>query len=138
MGPPNIGASVKVVSNTAELQPVLLNSGDAVTMKILLTRYNNDVTADARIVGVSQLYFQAKQHNFFIQIVVALVVTSPFAFIINRISNHFLKRYTNQSFWKGVFIELIIPMTIMGTSLSILYPLMNKIWQIILQILPIS
>ncbi|HEY0737704.1 MAG TPA: hypothetical protein VGD69_22490 [Herpetosiphonaceae bacterium] len=138
MIPPNIGASVKVVSNTAELNPILLNSGNTVTMKILLTRYNNNVTADARIVGVSQLYFQAKKHNFFIQIIVGFIVTAPFAFITYRVSNHLLKPYQSQSLWKSFILEVIIPTSIMAIVLLITYPLVRKIGTIILQSLPIS
>lgn len=55
MTPPNIGASAKAVSNIVELSPVLLNSGDTATLKILLTKYENNVTVDARIVGVGQV-----------------------------------------------------------------------------------
>lgn len=53
--PSNIGASIKTVSDTVELAPVLMNGDDSMTLKVLLTRGDGTVSADARIVGVNQL-----------------------------------------------------------------------------------
>ncbi len=37
------------------IQPVLLNSKDAITLKVLLTQFSGEIIADARIAGVTQI-----------------------------------------------------------------------------------
>ena len=53
--PDNIEASVEVGAQTLTLVPVLLNGGDSVTLKVLLTRFEGDVDVNGRIVGVKQI-----------------------------------------------------------------------------------
>jgi hypothetical protein len=53
--PDNLGASVVVDDRTITLKPVLLNSGDSITIKSLVSQSSDDVIVDGRIVGVRQI-----------------------------------------------------------------------------------
>lgn len=55
MMPDNIKASIKIGAGNIVLEPLLLNSKDSFKLKILLDNFNNEINADARIVGVKQM-----------------------------------------------------------------------------------
>jgi len=53
--PENIEASVSIVSQKVVLTPVLLNVGDSITLKTLLSQFDGKIDVDGRIIGVKQL-----------------------------------------------------------------------------------
>jgi hypothetical protein len=53
--PNNLQVTVKQDGQDLVLEPVLLNSQDSIKIKILLTKFNNIFSVDARIVGVKQI-----------------------------------------------------------------------------------
>jgi hypothetical protein len=55
MNPSNLMATVSIDNESVVLKPVLLNSGDAVTIKALLSQFNGIVNVDGRVVGVKAI-----------------------------------------------------------------------------------
>lgn len=53
--PKGIKAKVDVFSDNVALNPVLLNGGDSITLKIFLEKYEDDIDVDGRIVGVKNI-----------------------------------------------------------------------------------
>ena len=53
--PNNIGATYKVSGNTLTLNPLLLNGGDNITLKVIYTGEGNSVNVDARIKDIPEL-----------------------------------------------------------------------------------
>jgi hypothetical protein len=53
--PSGIDADVSVLSNSVTLRPVLLNAGDAITVRVLLAQYDGSFDVTGRIVGVREI-----------------------------------------------------------------------------------
>jgi hypothetical protein len=53
--PKGIKAKVDVFSDNVALNPVLLNGGDSIRLKIFLEKYEYDIDVDGRIVGVKNI-----------------------------------------------------------------------------------
>ena len=53
--PKSLAASVVSNESGIALQPILMNSGDSVTIKTLLSRYGGNIEVDGRIVGVKEI-----------------------------------------------------------------------------------
>lgn len=52
--PKNIKAVIKHTKNQVILLPTLLNTGDSISIKFILSKLTNDIVFDSRIVGVSK------------------------------------------------------------------------------------
>lgn len=50
--PPNLFAKLRTTNQSIELDPILLNPGDSISIKILISEYQNEFEIDGRIVGV--------------------------------------------------------------------------------------
>jgi hypothetical protein len=53
--PSGIDADVSVLSRSVTLRPVLLNAGDAITVRVLLAQYDGSFDVTGRIVGVREI-----------------------------------------------------------------------------------
>lgn len=53
--PKKLDAEIEFDDNNIKLAPILLNPGDSVTIKSLISEYNKDFTIDGRIVGVKEI-----------------------------------------------------------------------------------
>ena len=53
--PNNIEASANIEEKKVFISPTLLNKGDSLTIKILVNQFNNQISIDARIVGVKEI-----------------------------------------------------------------------------------
>lgn len=54
--PENLGAEISIAENNViTLKPLLLNSGDAITIKALISEYKPYLKVDGRIIGVSNI-----------------------------------------------------------------------------------
>jgi len=53
--PKNLGASINVEKGTLILNPVLLNDGDIVSLKAIVSKLSKIITVDGRIVGVKMI-----------------------------------------------------------------------------------
>ena len=47
--------SITMDTKTITLEPLLLNSKDSITLKVLLTQFNGEISVDARIAGIKQV-----------------------------------------------------------------------------------
>lgn len=52
--PSDLAASIRTIENRVQLSPLLLNPGDYVVVKVLLSADKLDVVSDCRIVGISR------------------------------------------------------------------------------------
>ena len=53
--PENLGATITKTEQEIILKPVLLNSGDAVTIKALISQFDGSVSIDGRVVGIKSI-----------------------------------------------------------------------------------
>jgi len=53
--PDNLEASVSLESKAVVLAPILLNSGDSITVKMLVSQFDREISVDGRIVGVKTI-----------------------------------------------------------------------------------
>lgn len=53
--PPNLSATLQNTDKSIQLNPLLLNPGDTIVIKTLISDYQNDVEIDGRIVGVQNI-----------------------------------------------------------------------------------
>jgi len=53
--PANLQSTISIENRVVTLYPALLNPTDSVTIKILVTKYENDIQINSRIIGVSKI-----------------------------------------------------------------------------------
>jgi vacuolar-type H+-ATPase subunit I/STV1 len=58
----SLNALIDIVNNEVVMNPVLLNSGDSITIKMLVSQFDNVLDINGRIIGVNSIY--KKKENF--------------------------------------------------------------------------
>jgi len=53
--PDSLRASTSIEDDKVTLQPTLLNGGDSITLKMLVSKFDGEITVDGRIVGVKEI-----------------------------------------------------------------------------------
>ncbi len=54
--PDNLSAEIEVESSKVSIKPVLLNSKDSITLKLLVSDFSGRISTDARIIGVKKIH----------------------------------------------------------------------------------
>lgn len=55
ISPKNLKVKIQIENNHVLITPCLLNATDSITIKLLMTDFNNEIEFDARIVGVKEI-----------------------------------------------------------------------------------
>lgn len=71
--PRNVQAALRVEGRNAVLVPTLLNTGDSVTLKMLVTKFE-EVKVDGRIVGVKKIKESKKGPRFFLLYIIFAIL----------------------------------------------------------------
>jgi len=58
--PENLKAEIDIIENSIIVKPILLNGGDALTIKTLISEYDEKIVIDGRIVGVKTIENQVR------------------------------------------------------------------------------
>ena len=115
--PSNLVTSVASSKNNLAIKPILMNSGDSFTIKVLLERYNGTFDTDTRIIGVNALKL-AKRQSGITRRVLILGISGALAFGV--IINYSLRLYSIARTPPKITQMNIIPSTIKAHTLAIL------------------
>jgi hypothetical protein len=80
--PRNLRVNLKEINNKIILKPVLLNSGDSITFKFLLSDFSSIIKPEARILGIRDISFKSKETRSWIGFLIGAVIGSLTSFFI--------------------------------------------------------
>jgi hypothetical protein len=61
--PQNLGAKLSITTNSIELQPLLMNSGDSIDISTLVTSFDNNLMVDGRVVDIKMIRLEVEAEN---------------------------------------------------------------------------
>ena len=83
--PQSLQATVESKGQAVVLSPVLLNGGDSITLKMLISHLGRDIKVDSRIAGVKEIHESDRgRARFIVLILMGLVFTGVGIFLLQR------------------------------------------------------
>ncbi len=112
--PKNLAIDISIEENRVTLQPILLNSKDSVTLKLLVSDFNANITVDGRIVGVKSITKSNQTHR--LETLLTLFAWASFIVGAYLIFNFTPKQYVRPP----MPIEAKIGISLIGWALGVI------------------
>lgn len=100
--PDNLVTTLTVGNGSVSIKPVLMNSGDSFTVKILVSEYNGEFGVDTRILGVKNLKVARKQGRSPFWIYGGILTTLAVASLVVLLTLNFFSQKQKQFVLAGI------------------------------------
>jgi hypothetical protein len=80
--PSNLSAEIALKDNNIRVEPILLNPGDSITIKTLISGFKNNIEIDGRIVGVKTIGRRTEANSWSFKFMVAGLIVFSIGFTL--------------------------------------------------------